>query len=83
MLCTPDGTNNLVEREIRPMVLMRKISNGSNTFGGTETRAMVGSVLQTLAKQDTPMLVSLQQALQAGVQEQSSQYLHPVSVDFS
>ena len=81
VLSTPDATNNLAERELRPMVLMRKISNGSNTFGGMETSAVVGSVLQTLAKQDTPMLLSLQQTLQAGVQEQSSQPLHPVSVD--
>ncbi len=81
VLSTPDATNNLAERELRPMVLMRKISNGSNTFGGMETSAVVGSVLQTLAKQDTPVLLSLQQTLQAGVQEQSSQPLHPVAVD--
>lgn len=83
LLCTPDGTNNLAEREIRPMVLMRKISNGSNTFGGMETSAIVGSVLQTLAKQDAPLLCTLQQSLRQGVQEQSSQSLHPVSGDSS
>jgi len=83
VLCTLDATNNLAERELRPMVLMRKISNGSNTFGGMETSAIVGSVLQTLAKQDAPMLSALQQFLREGVQDQSSQYQHPVSVDFS
>ena len=83
VLCTPDATNNLAERELRPMVLMRKISNGSDTFAGMETNAIVGSVLQTLAKQDAPMLSTLQQSLREGVQELSSQYQHPVSVDFS
>ena len=83
LLCTRDGTNNLAERELRPMVLTRKISNGSDTFAGMETSAIVGSVLQTLAKQDAPMLCSLQQSLREGVQEHSSQYQHPVSVDFS
>ncbi len=83
LLCTSDGTNNLAEREIRPMVLMRKISNGSNTFAGMETSAMLGSVVQTAVKQHAPVLLSLQQSMQAGVQQLFSQYLHPVSVDFS
>ena len=65
------------------MVLMRKISNGSDTFAGMETSAIVGSVLQTLAKQDAPLLCTLQQSLRQGIQEQSSQFLHPVSVDSS
>jgi len=43
----------------------------------------VGSVLQTLAKQDAPLLCTLQQSLRQGVQEQSSQPLHPVSGDSS
>ncbi len=83
--CTPDGTNNLAERELRPMVLMRKRSNGSTTFAGMETSAVLGSVsvLQTLAKQDAPLLDTVRQTLQAGVQEHSSQYRHPVSADFS
>ena len=81
VLCSADATNNLAERELRPMVLMRNICNGSDTSGGMETSAIVGSVLQTLAKQDAPMLGTLQQSLREGVQEQSSQYQHPVSLD--
>lgn len=83
LLSTPDATNNLAEREVRPMVLTRTISTGSNTFAGMETSAIVGRVVQTLTKQDAPVLVSVQQAVQAGVQEQFSQYRHPVSLDFS
>ena len=83
VLCTPDATNNLAEREIRPMVLMRKNSNGSNTFRGMETSAVVGSVVQTIAKRDAPVLFTLQHAVQQGVKDKSSQTLHPVSVDSS
>jgi transposase len=83
LLCTPDATNNLAERELRPMVLMRKNSNGSNTFTGMETSAIIGSVVQTFAKRDAPALSSLQRAVQQGVQDQSSQYRHATSVDSS
>ena len=83
VLCTPDATNNLAERELRPMVLMRKRSNGSDTFAGMETSAVVGSVLQTLAKHETPMLSTLQHSVQEGIQQQFSQYRHPVSMNSS
>ncbi len=83
VLRTPDATNNLAERELRPMVLMRKLSNGSDTFGGMETSAVVGSVLQTLTKQATPLLSALQHSVQEGIQQQFSQYRHPVSLNSS
>lgn len=83
LLSTPDGTNNLAEREIRPMVISRKISNGSNTFAGMETSAILGSVVQTVAKQKAPVLATVQRSVQQGVQDQFSQYRHPVSLDSS
>ena len=80
LLCTPDGTNNLAEREIRSMVLLRKSSNGSNTFAGMDTCAVVGSVVQTAVKQGTSVLSSLQHVLQQGVSEHAFQFLQPSSL---
>ena len=44
---TDSGTNNLAERELRPVVLGRKISNGSDTYTGMETTAILASVVRT------------------------------------
>jgi transposase len=41
--------NNLAERSIRPLVIMRKISGGSRSEEGTKTRLTLASVLQTWA----------------------------------
>jgi len=67
LLYSPDGTNNLAERELRPMVLMRKTSFGSDTFSGMETSAILGSVIQTLHRQQQPLVPSLKQYLQRGI----------------
>lgn len=83
LLSTPDGTNNLAERELRPMVINRRISNGSNTFTGMETSAILASLVQTAAKQEGQVLVTLQRSLQEGVKEQFPHSLHPVAVDSS
>jgi transposase len=83
LLCTPDATNNLAERELRSMVLLRKISNGSDTFAGMETSAIVGSIMQTSAKRDAPVLSSLQHSLQQGVHQLRSSYRQVSSVDSS
>lgn len=83
LLSTPDGTNNLAERELRPMVINRKISNGSNTFAGMETSAVLASVVQTAAKQEPSTFASLQRSLQEGVQHHYAHSLHPSSVDSS
>ena len=83
LLLTPDGTNNLAERELRPMVINRRISHGSNTFGGMETSAILASVVQTAAKAQTPVLVSLRNALHKGVHALFPSALHPVAVDSS
>lgn len=83
LLCSPDGTNNLAERELRQMVLVRNVSTGSDTFAGMETTAVVGSVVQTLAKRDAPLLSALEQSMQHGIRERVSHPRHPVSVDSS
>ena len=81
LLCTPDGTNNLAERELRPMVISRRISNGSNTFTGMETSAVLASVVQTASKHPDQMLATLQRQLQEGVHEHFPHSLHPVCLD--
>ena len=81
LLVTADGTNNLAERELRPMVINRRISNGSNTFGGMETSAILASLVQTAGKQDGPVLATLQRFLQQGVTALFPHALHPVGLD--
>jgi hypothetical protein len=43
--------NNRAERELRPTVIARKVSFGSGSDAGAETRSMLMSVLHTLNKQ--------------------------------
>ena len=44
-----EGTNNRAERAIRPFVIARKISGGSRSPKSAQVRALLTSVLQTLA----------------------------------
>ncbi|GAC1360058.1 MAG: IS66-like element ISH10B family transposase [Ktedonobacteraceae bacterium] len=83
LLCPPDGTNNLAERELRPLVITRKISHGSNTFAGMQTSAILGSLVQTASKQEGQVLSTLQRQLHEGVKEQFPHSRHPVGVDSS
>ena len=80
---SPDGTNNLAERELRPMVINKRISFGSNTFSGMETTAVLGSVIQTLSKHEENLLPTLKDYLQTGIKEKYSQYLHTGYFDSS
>ena len=43
--------NNLAERELRPLVVARKISFGSQSLNGAHTREVLMTVLHTLRKQ--------------------------------
>ena len=43
-----DPTNNISERELRALVIIRKISNGSRSRRGANATAMLLSVIQTL-----------------------------------
>ncbi len=51
-----DGTNLLAEREIRPAVVVRKLSAGNRTEAGAETHAVLVSVLRTCARQGRDIL---------------------------
>ena len=55
--------NNLAERELRPLVIARKISFGSQSDAGAQTREVLMSVLLSL-KKHTP---NVQQALKAAL----------------
>lgn len=46
-----DSTNNISERELRHLVLIRKISNGSRSPRGANATAMLTSIIQTLRLQ--------------------------------
>ena len=83
LLLTPDGTNNLAERELRPMVINRRISTGSDTFGGMETSAVLASLVQTAHKTGGSVLASLQRALQQGITDLVPHPAHPVCLDSS
>jgi len=43
--------NNLAERELRPLVVARKVSFGSQSQNGAHTREVLMTVLHTLRKQ--------------------------------
>ena len=70
LLVTEDGTNNLAEREFRPLVTSRNISYGSDTYGGMETTAILGSIVQTIGRDKTkPFFPTLASYLQEGVRK--------------
>lgn len=74
LLFTPNGTNNLAEQELRPMVLNKKISFGSDTFEGLETSAILGSIIQTWGRQKDRSLSQLRLYFQEGVKQKYPQY---------
>jgi len=61
-----DGTNLLAEREVRPAVVVRKLSAGNRTDAGAETHAVLMSVLRTLARQGRDILVAMAALLCGG-----------------
>ncbi len=52
-------TNNLAERGIRPMVVIRKISGGSRSWKGAKTHAVNMSVLQSIRLRQQPLIPTL------------------------
>lgn len=54
-----DSTNNISERELRALVIIRKISNGSRSRRGANTSAMLLSIIQTLRLQKKNVLEGL------------------------
>jgi transposase len=55
--------NNRSERELRPLVIARKISFGSQSEAGARTREVLMSVLHTLRKRTEDVTAAFQQAL--------------------
>lgn len=81
LLVTPDGTNNLSERELRPIAISRTISFGSATYKGMEITAILGSVVQTISRnKEHGFLPTLQSYLSESIQKKYPQYKHPPSL---
>jgi len=55
--------NNLAERELRPLVIARKISFGSQSDAGAKTREILMTVLHTLKKTRPDVMTALKSAL--------------------
>ena len=55
-----DPTNNISERELRALVIIRKISNGSRSTRGANATAMLLSIVQTLRFRGENVLQGLQ-----------------------
>ena len=55
--------NNLAERSLRPIVISRKISGGTRSAKGSETKMGLMSLFGTWAAQDKPLLISCQNLL--------------------
>jgi len=51
-----DATNNIAERRIRPAVIVRKISAGNRSTQGSDTHAMLTSIIQTCHQQNCDFL---------------------------
>ena len=58
-----DPTNNISERELRALVIIRKISNGSRSTRGANATAMLLSIIQTLRFKGKNVLQGLQAIL--------------------
>ena len=57
--------NNRAERELRPLVIARKVSFGSQSEQGAQTREILMSVLHTLRKRTSDVLGAFKRALDA------------------
>ncbi|HWI56873.1 MAG TPA: IS66 family transposase [Bacillota bacterium] len=63
--------NNRSERELRPLVIARKISFGSQSEAGARTREVLMSVLHTLRKRTQDVTLAFQQALDRLAEKES------------
>jgi TnpA family transposase len=59
-----DATNNISERELRALVIIRKISNGSKNTRGANATAMLLSIIQTIKLRKENIPRELQEILQ-------------------
>src|SRR3989338_1692347 len=60
-----DATNNISERKLRHLVIIRKISNGSRSPRGAHATAMLLSVIQTLRMNKQNLLMGMQEILKS------------------
>lgn len=58
-----EGTNNIAERAIRPLVVARKISGGSRSEKGADAFATLASLLRTTGQQGKNMLATIKSLL--------------------
>ncbi len=72
--------NNLAERELRPLVIARKISFGSQSDAGARTREILMTVLHTLKKRAPDVTIAFKSALDK-IAEQAD--INPCTVIFS
>ena len=63
--------NNRAERELRPLVIARKISFGSQSEQGAQTREVLMSVLHTLRKRTHDVFAAFKCALDALAQDET------------
>jgi len=63
--------NNRAERELRPLVIARKISFGSQSQQGAQTREILMSVLHTLRKRTEDVFGAFKRALDALAEDQT------------
>ena len=63
--------NNRAERELRPLVIARKISFGSQSEQGAQTREILMSVLHTLRKRTDDYFAAFKRALDALAQDET------------
>ena len=62
--------NNRAERELRPLVIARKISFGSQSEQGAQTREILMSVLHTLRKRTNDLFEAFERSLNALAQDE-------------
>jgi transposase len=63
--------NNRAERELRPLVIARKISFGSQSEQGSQTREILMSVLHTLRKRTNDLFGAFKRALDALAEDET------------
>jgi transposase len=63
--------NNLAERDLRPLVVARKVSFGSQSQAGARTRETLMSLFHTLRKRRIPVAPAVRSALDQLVQDPS------------
>jgi transposase len=77
---TIPADNNLAERELRPLVIVRKISFGSQSDAGAKTREILMTVLHTLKRRTPDVTTALKCALDKLAEES---HIDPYKAIFS